>query len=134
MSAVVNKRIAVERGASLHVVGRAGAERLNLDTNTVASGITCAELDRDAARQLRDALDVFLGDRSVQLPEPEMHAGEPFWPTAYGYVSLFSGETLSTPEGYIPVADGATYGRALIAATAHAEQNAASGSRDGVTR
>lgn len=81
MSEVVNKRIAVERGASLHVVGRAGAQRLNLDTNTV-TGITCAELDRDAARTLRDALNVFLAESEdaddYWSPEPMSQASAEF--------------------------------------------------------
>ncbi|MGB3443960.1 MAG: hypothetical protein WBA97_34930 [Actinophytocola sp.] len=59
MSGVVNERIQAVRSQVLSVVGQVGGELLNLDIRA-HDGIVCTELDRDAARALRDALTAFL--------------------------------------------------------------------------
>lgn len=59
MTGVVNEGIPAVRGQVLSVVGQVGGDRLNLDIRA-HDEIVCTELDRDAARRLRDALDAFL--------------------------------------------------------------------------
>lgn len=61
---VVNERIPIGRGRMVSVVGRVGAERVNLDVATAAD-VMCSELTQDEAKRLRDALDAFLGDRKA---------------------------------------------------------------------
>jgi len=60
----VTERIPIGRGRTISIVGRVDGERVNVDVATDAD-IMCSELTRDEAEHLRDALDVFLGDRKA---------------------------------------------------------------------
>lgn len=74
----VNERIPVGRGRMVSVVGRVGAERVNLDVAT-ADDVMCSELTRDEAGRLRDALDAFLGGPTVDTA-PAGNASSPLSP------------------------------------------------------
>lgn len=62
----VNERIPIGRGRTVSVVGRVGADRVNLDV-AAATDVMCSELTRDEAGRLRDALDAFLGGRKADV-------------------------------------------------------------------